>query len=144
MSIIERKYDHSYIVYGFTSIMINGEERPQCVICCKALTNDSMKPAKMMQHLQNVHPQHKDKKNILDIMGMLSKRRSWFQQKIPKKKKKLVSTEDFKEKEEAGFNRRFQRKRRSWFQQKILKKKKKLVSTEDSKEKEEAGFNRRF
>ena len=54
----------SYIEYGFTSIIINGEERSQCVICCKALTNDSMKLAKMKQHLQNVHAHYKDMKKI--------------------------------------------------------------------------------
>ena len=53
----QKKFDHSYIEYGFTSIIVNGEESPQCVICCKALTNDFMKPAKMRQHLQNVNPQ---------------------------------------------------------------------------------------
>ena len=87
MSIKKRKYDHSYIEYGFTSIVINGEERPQCVICSKALTNDSMKPTKMKQHLKNVHPQHKDKnKNFFE------------RHENGVKKMRLVSTEDFKEK----------------------------------------------
>jgi hypothetical protein len=54
-------YYDSYIQYGFTSIIISGAERPQCVTCSKALSNDSMKPTKLKQHLQNVHPQHKDK-----------------------------------------------------------------------------------
>ena len=61
ISVKKRGDDDSYIQYGFTSIIINGEERPQCVICSKALSNDSMKPTKLKQHLQNVHPQHKDK-----------------------------------------------------------------------------------
>ena len=51
----------SYIEYGFTCIINNGEERPQCVICNKVLSNDSLKPRKLKQHLHNVHQHHKDK-----------------------------------------------------------------------------------
>ena len=55
-----------------------------------------MKPAKTKQYFQNVHPQHKDKnKNFFERHGNVLK------------KKKLVSTEDIKEREEAGFNRRY-------------------------------------
>ena len=55
---------------GFTSIIINGEERPQSVICCKTQTNDSVKPAKTKQHLLNFHPQHKEKnKNFFELHG---------------------------------------------------------------------------
>ncbi|XP_042243550.1 zinc finger BED domain-containing protein 5-like [Homarus americanus] len=86
MSVKKRGYDHSYIEYGFTSIIINGEERPQCVICSKALTNDSMKPTKLRRHLQNVHPQHKDKdQNFFERHGNALK------------KMKLDSTGAFKE-----------------------------------------------
>ncbi|KAE9537017.1 hypothetical protein AGLY_006824 [Aphis glycines] len=35
-------------------------KKPQCVICNKVLSNDSMRPTKLKQHLENVHPQHKD------------------------------------------------------------------------------------
>ena len=61
MSVKKRRYNDSYIEYGFTCIINNGEERPQCVICNKALSNDSLKPTKLKQHLNNVHQQHKDK-----------------------------------------------------------------------------------
>ena len=57
MSIKKRKYDESY----FTSVVVNNEERPQCVLCNKVLSNDSMRPAKLKQHLHNVHPHSKDK-----------------------------------------------------------------------------------
>ena len=38
-------------------------EKPQYVLCNKVLSNDSIRPAKLKQHLGNVHPQskHKDK-----------------------------------------------------------------------------------
>lgn len=32
-----RKYDDSYLDFGFTSTEINGEERPLCVLCMKVL-----------------------------------------------------------------------------------------------------------
>lgn len=61
MSSKKRKYDGKYLQYGFSFVTINGDDRPQCVICSKVLANDSMKPTKLKQHLDNVHPQHKDK-----------------------------------------------------------------------------------
>ena len=39
MSIKNQKYDESYLQYGFTSIVVNNEERPQCVLCNKVLSN---------------------------------------------------------------------------------------------------------
>ena len=60
MSVKKRRFNDSYIEYGFTCI-IKKEERPQCVICNKVLSNDSLKPTKLKQHLHNVHQQHKDK-----------------------------------------------------------------------------------
>lgn len=51
-----RKYDNSYIKFGFTSIEVNGETRPQCVICAIVLANDALKPAKLERHLKTVHP----------------------------------------------------------------------------------------
>ena len=63
MSSKKRKYDDSYIQFSFTSVVINGMEKPQCVLCNKVISNDSMRPAKLKQHLDNVHPEskHKDK-----------------------------------------------------------------------------------
>ena len=45
----KRKYEESYLQYGFTSIVVNNEERPQCATCNKVLSNDSMRPAKLKQ-----------------------------------------------------------------------------------------------
>lgn len=52
MNVKKRKYDATYIEYGFTIIVNNGEEKSQCVICNKRLSNDFMKPTKLKQHLQ--------------------------------------------------------------------------------------------
>ncbi|XP_076359161.1 protein FAM200C-like [Tachypleus tridentatus] len=75
ISVKKRGYGGSYIQCGFISIIINGEERPRCVIYCKALSTDFMKPTKLKQHLQNVHPQHKDKgKSFFERHGNVFKK----------------------------------------------------------------------
>lgn len=50
-----RKYDNSFIKFGFTSIESNGQIKPQCVICAIVLANDVLKPAKLKHHLETVH-----------------------------------------------------------------------------------------
>lgn len=50
-----RKYDDSYLSLGFTRTIINGQERPQCVICLAVLASDSMKPNKLKRHLDTKH-----------------------------------------------------------------------------------------
>ena len=47
MSRKNRKYDKSYMQYGFTSVIVDGVERPQCVLCIEVLSNDLMRPAKL-------------------------------------------------------------------------------------------------
>ena len=49
-----RKYNASYIKFGFTSQYRNGEECPQCVICYKLLGNESVLPNKL-KHLSSAH-----------------------------------------------------------------------------------------
>ncbi|XP_042213601.1 zinc finger BED domain-containing protein 5-like [Homarus americanus] len=53
----KRKYSDEYINYGFTSILADGIEKPQCVLCFKVLGNDSMRPSKLKHHLTTIHPQ---------------------------------------------------------------------------------------
>jgi hypothetical protein len=50
----KRKYQKEFIKYGFTSIVINAEERPQCVVCCEVLANESFKVNKLI-HLKTKH-----------------------------------------------------------------------------------------
>ena len=51
-----RKYNASYIKFGFTSQYRNGKECLQCVIYNKLLTNESMLPNKLERHLSSAHP----------------------------------------------------------------------------------------
>ena len=66
MAAKKRKYNDNYLELGFTSITIGGIQKPQCVICHKVLTADSMRPNKLKAHLESVHPTyvHKDLRSL--------------------------------------------------------------------------------
>jgi len=53
----KRKYNDSYIRYGFTVL----GNKPQCVVCSEVLSAESMKPSKMIRHLETKHPSLKTK-----------------------------------------------------------------------------------
>lgn len=57
----KRKYDDNYIKLGFTSIEVNGETRPQCVLCAVVLSNEALKPNKLERHMKTVHPKFCDR-----------------------------------------------------------------------------------
>ncbi|XP_070257217.1 protein FAM200C-like isoform X1 [Myotis yumanensis] len=52
----KRKYSEDFLQYGFTSIITEGIEKPQCVICCEVLSSESMKPNKLRRHFDSKHP----------------------------------------------------------------------------------------
>lgn len=56
-----RKYDDSYLDFGFTSTEINGEERPPCVVCMKVLEPECMLSSKLKRHLEANHKYMIDK-----------------------------------------------------------------------------------
>jgi len=56
-----RRYHEEYIRMGFTSMVVGDEERPQCVLCLKVLSSESLKPSKLRRHLESTHPEFKDK-----------------------------------------------------------------------------------
>ncbi len=58
-----RKYQDSYLNYGFISFSRSKESlpQPQCIICTKILANECMRPSKLIRHLQTTHPQYRDK-----------------------------------------------------------------------------------
>ena len=49
----KRSYKEAFLNFGFTSVIENSIEKPQCVICSKVLTQESMKPSKLKQHLES-------------------------------------------------------------------------------------------
>jgi hypothetical protein len=52
---LKRKYDESYIRFGFIAIGDTEAQNPQCVMCGDVLSNESMKPSKLMRHLRTRH-----------------------------------------------------------------------------------------
>ena len=61
MSAKKRKYLDEYIRFGFVSLQKGDTVVPQCVICCKTLSNDGMKPSRLERHLRTIHPALVDK-----------------------------------------------------------------------------------
>ena len=53
---MKQTYSETFLKWGFTSIIDKGIEKPQCVLCEKVLTAESMKPSKLQSHLSKVHP----------------------------------------------------------------------------------------
>ena len=52
----KRNYNESCIKFGFTySIIQDGIEKPQCVICGKVLAVESMKPNQLQKHFKRLH-----------------------------------------------------------------------------------------
>lgn len=57
---LTRKYDSSYLKYGF--ICTNHDKPlPLCVVCSKTLANESMKPTNLIRHLKKCHIELIDK-----------------------------------------------------------------------------------
>ena len=46
----------SFLSFGFSFLVSNGLQVPQYVVCQKTLANESMKPFKLNEHLEKVHP----------------------------------------------------------------------------------------
>lgn len=50
-----RKYDESYLKFGFVCKDADKEPKPQCVLCLEVLANASMKPSKLIRHQKTKH-----------------------------------------------------------------------------------------
>ena len=78
-----RRYNDSYLDFGFTFVLLNGEEKPQCVICSKVLASESMLPNKLKRHLGSSHPQ------------FVNKPREFFARKLNDLKKQVSTISQF-------------------------------------------------
>jgi len=61
LSVRKRKYSDEFLKYGFTSIVVAGIEKPQCVICNDVLSAESMKPNKPKRHFGTKNQNFSDK-----------------------------------------------------------------------------------
>jgi len=46
-AITNKEYSDSYLDFGFTFILQDGEEKPQFVVCCNVLASECMLPNKL-------------------------------------------------------------------------------------------------
>jgi hypothetical protein len=71
----KRKYQEEFIKFGFTSIITMEEERPQCMICCEVLSNESFKVNKLIHlktkydSLADCHTEIKRKAKVVKKTG---------------------------------------------------------------------------
>ncbi|XP_072401098.1 zinc finger MYM-type protein 6-like [Diabrotica undecimpunctata] len=55
-----RQYSTEYLKYGFIELPGN-KNLPLCLSCAKSLSNESMKPPRLMDHLKRIHPEKSDR-----------------------------------------------------------------------------------
>ena len=92
-----RKYSESYLKMGCTSVLDDGKEKPQCVLCYTVFSNEAMKPSKLKRHLQQKHPEHVEK----DL--------NFFErQKLSLKRQKLDTSGYFQEQSTANLTASFE------------------------------------
>ena len=48
----KRAYSDDYLKFAFTSIVTEGIEKRQCVICLRVLSAESMKPFQLKRHFE--------------------------------------------------------------------------------------------
>ena len=54
-------YNANFLKLGFTSVEVNGEVRPQSVLCLEVLAHSSLKEIKLKRHLESKHEKYFDK-----------------------------------------------------------------------------------
>ena len=57
----KRKYQESYLNYGFIATGDSHSPIPLCIICGNRLSNKAMKPSELLHHIETKHPALKDK-----------------------------------------------------------------------------------
>ena len=77
-----RKYESSYLNFGFTVAEREGVEHPQCLICCKVLAAECMLPSKLKRHLTTNH-------------NLFGKPRKFFSRKLSEMNKQSVLFSNF-------------------------------------------------
>jgi hypothetical protein len=59
------KHEELYLTFGFMSVIINSEEKPQCVLFLSILAADSMKPNKQVTPTKETFRNEKQARRIL-------------------------------------------------------------------------------
>lgn len=74
----KRKYDESYLKFGFTWTGSSDEPTPQCVVCSEILSKNSMKPSLLKRHFESKHGMlaNKDLEYFKRLLEDLTSRKS--------------------------------------------------------------------
>ncbi|XP_077975830.1 protein FAM200C-like [Styela clava] len=65
-----RKWNDSYVGFGFTKVNRDDRECAQCMYCSYVMSNESLRPSKLQNHRDKNHPHVKD----VDIGALAAKR----------------------------------------------------------------------
>ena len=83
-----RKYDDSYLSFGFSWIGSHDNPLPVCLVCGMKMANESMVPSKLAKHFKNKHS------NLQDKPTSYFQRMSEQQQKTASSFKSIVTVSD--------------------------------------------------
>ncbi|KAF2365033.1 HAT C-terminal dimerization domain [Trinorchestia longiramus] len=73
-----RKWNDSYVKFGFTNVSRDGVDCAQCLHCSVVMANASLRPSKLSNHRDKIHPQRKD-----DNVEALSVKRARYDRQAP-------------------------------------------------------------
>ncbi|KAI0221285.1 hypothetical protein LSAT2_027344, partial [Lamellibrachia satsuma] len=59
----KRTYSEEYLRFGFSFLKEKGVQKPQCVLCMKVLSAESMKPFQLRRNFEKEHPMYIDRNN---------------------------------------------------------------------------------
>ncbi|KAK3922339.1 Zinc finger MYM-type protein 6 [Frankliniella fusca] len=51
----QRKFQDDFMAFGFTCDVVEGQDRPRCIVCNELLAQESTKPAKLKRHQETKH-----------------------------------------------------------------------------------------
>uniref|UniRef100_A0A0K0EJ23 DUF4371 domain-containing protein n=1 Tax=Strongyloides stercoralis TaxID=6248 RepID=A0A0K0EJ23_STRER len=90
----KRKYDESFLQFGFTFQNCKGNEQTLCLICNELLASESMKPSKLKRHLESKHVSYvnKPKEYFERLFKSLNKEKKIFEKFITVNKKYLLAS----------------------------------------------------
>ena len=79
-----RKYDDTYLNFGFSWTGNDDQPFPLCLVCECEMTNESILPSKLSRHLKSKHPhlQGKDLSYIKRLLEQNRKQASIFKSKM--------------------------------------------------------------
>jgi zinc finger BED domain-containing protein 5/7/8/9 len=89
-----RKYDNSYLNFGFITTVAENVEHPQCVICLKVMAVESMLPNKMKRHLETIHANfaNKSREYFVSKLKAMTQQKNIFTKQATIPSKALLSS----------------------------------------------------